>query len=545
MTGMGLWRGIRVLMAAWVCGAVARAGEFSPDIVLPPTWLHQARLYDARAQLSDLMAARSFAARTRHATKPLRAVVAKPQPVAQTAPNAPDGLLDWRDSHVRVAVAGPKGGASDLHEGAQVKLDLPALSLDAAVSAEVGKDPNQAAMWHKRSAKLDMDVRLVPKTKVRLTGAQDYALRYREASGIGAGRGKPHVLDSEHGQARIAATVSPLSGMTLTLGAAGSGKLTRDATAGSKTGPNSAVETDDREVFASLAWKPLSWLGLEADAREKTDAIAWRAQNATSIKSGEAQSFAPKLTMQMSFAGAEWQASVERASAGYDAGAFVAYASRATKTEAVRVKPDGAWTYRAEVKRPLGPAAITASYTAARAGSVTEYGFSAAKAQVPVSTALMARDAVDVALSMPLRAFGLDDARVEGRAAWRDSQVRDPLSQTPRRASGETPASLTVKLEQGLPAEGVRLGIEGVLNQGYLTYQTKQITEVTGGGRLGAYLAYAPGDYELRLDMDGLIATSENIDYLYQGSRIRLQEPAMAVRPDAGPLVRLSLRRAL
>lgn len=504
----------------------------------PPPWLGEVAVWDARTKLARHLPTQPYALRLRPGGRPKRADKAGRK---LSVPQA-DGLLDWRDGRVSLAVAAPKGGASDLTEGARLKLDLPALSMDAALSAQVGKDEDQAALWHKRGAKLDMDLHLLPKTALRLTGARDYALRYREPSGIGAGLGKPRVLDTDDSSAKIAATLSPLAGVTLTLGAAGSGRLTRDATYGRDSELVSAVETYNREVFAIVHWQPLDWLGLEASGREKTAAIAWRASHA---KSGEARGFEPRVAIRIGFAGAQWQASLERASQAFDAGEFVAYASLATKSETVPVKPDSAWTYRAEVERQLGPVAIRASYTAARAGSVTEYGFSATKAQAPVSTRLIARDSVDVALSLPLEGVGLGDTMMEGRAVWQDSLVRDPLTSADRRASNEVPASLTLKLERKLPAEKIKLGVEGVLSDQRTSYQTRQITASSSGGRLGAYLAYAPGAYEIRLDVDRLIDTPQTVDYLYKGSRTVPQEPVTAMRSDTGPTVRFSLRRRL
>jgi hypothetical protein len=467
----------------------------------------------------------------------------KEKPVVFLRTLSADGrLLYWQTGILSIDVSALKGGNRDLTQAADIKLVLPALSMNAKLTASAGKNADSPDLWQKQTAEVEMQVSGVPKTNVTLNGADEFSLTYRDPASIGERGGAQHLMQAEKRSAVLSAAVSPLENTSVTVGASGFSQLSKDTTA-----PNSAnktittVETQSEKAFVTASWQPLPWIGFEATAREHNTGILWRSME---TKSGIYRLSEKQAAMTLKFDGTEIRTSVERAATDYNADAFVAYARSASVTETVPVEPDHGWQFQTEVQQQLGDARLSAIYKAVRDGTVTEFGFSGRGVQAPVSTVLHDRDEVGVAVNMPLSRIGLEGTAMSGDATWRDSHVLDPLTGQYRRASGEVPSKVSLRLEQKLPGQKFRFGVTGELVGGQTAYQTNEISQIESSQKLGAFLAIQPGAYEVDLDVDGLIGTPETVNYLYDGSRTVHQIPKVQVVPAPGPTVRLSLKKA-
>lgn len=466
-----------------------------------------------------------------------------PSPQINLRTQTADGrLVYWQTGILSIDVSGLKAGSRDLTEAADIKLVLPAVSMDARLTASAGKDPDNPDLWQKHVAEVEMQVTAVPKTDVRLTGADEFTQTYRDAASLGDSGTTAHLLQNERRSAGLSATVSPLDKTTLTVGMNGENRITKDSTASDRSDKTiTTVETQSEKAFVSFRWQPLSWTNFEVTARAHNTGILWRSTN---TKSGTFSTSEPRAAMAFDLGDTKLSVSMERSATDYNADTFVAYARTAGMNETVPVKPDNALQFRTELSQKIGDAQVSAVYAHARDGTVTEFGFSGTGAQAPVSTDLRRRDEVGVRLDMPLESLGLDDTVVAGHATWRDSLVRDPLTGKYRRASGEVPSNVQLRLERRLPGQNIRLGLTGDLSAGQTIYQTKEISQTEASRKLGAFFAYRPDAYEIDLDVDGLVGTPDTTNYFYEGARTVNQIPRVQSTPAQGPTVKLSLKRS-
>lgn len=451
-------------------------------------------------------------------------------------------LVYWQTGILSLDISGIKGGQRDLSEAANLKLVLPAVSMDAKLTASAGKDANNSDLWQKQVAEVEMQVDAVPKTQVKLTGTGEMSQTYRSPASLGDSGQSPHLIQRETSATTLTATVSPFEKTKVTFGASGVSQTTKDTTAQNKSDRAlSAIETQSEKAFVTVSWQPVAWANFEMTAREHNTGILWRSANS---KSGSFRASEPRAAMSLNLGDAKLNVSIEKSATDYNTDAFVSYASNSTLTETVPVKPDHALQFKTELTQKIGDASMSAVYTAQRNGAVTEFGFSGTGAQAPVSTAMRRRDEVGVKLDMPLESLGLDDTVVVGDASWRGSEVLDPLTGKYRRASGEAASNVQLRLERSLPAQKLRIGVKGDFSAGQTSYQTKEISQVEASGKLGAFFAYKPDAYEIDLDVDGLLGTPQTTNYFYEGARTVHQFPKVQNTPGEGPTIRLSLKRA-
>lgn len=449
-------------------------------------------------------------------------------------------LVYWQTGILSLDISGLKGGNRNLSQAADFKLVLPALSMDAKLTASAGKEAGSADLWQKQVAEVEMHVNVVPKTQVTLNGSEEYGQTYRDPSSIGDSGGPAHLIQSDKRSVSLTATVSPLENTTVSVGATGYSQTTKDSTETRDDKATTVIETQSEKAYVTASWQPLPWASFELTAREHNSGVLWRAKT---TKSGAYRSDEVRAAMMLNLGDASLNVSLEDSTDDYNPDTFVAYASNAALKESVPVKPDRAVKLRTELTQKIGLANVSAAYTAERDGLSTEYGFSGRGIQVPVSTVLKRRDTVDVSVNMPLESLGLEDTRVAGAVTWRDSEVLDPLTGQYRRASGETPSNVRLRLEKTLPGKRLSLGLRGDLSAGQTSYQTQEISQTAASQKLGAYFAYKPDAFELDLDVDGLVGTPETVNYLYDGSRLVHQFPKVQTVPSQGPTVRLSIKR--
>jgi hypothetical protein len=465
----------------------------------------------------------------------------RPKPVKPAAGSG--GVIDWRaDLHstaLSLNVTAPQTGQRDLSEAAQMILNLPETTMQARLAASAGKQADEPALWHKRAASIDLHTEALPHAGVALTGANDYELIYREPAKLGDSGNKAHLIQGDTRSARLKTDIRLDDTATLELSAAGSGKTTTDSTLTGSAAAQSQIVTQNRDLAAGLRWNLLPALTVEAAARERGSAISWQAG---ARRDAGYRAFAPRLAADLELDGTRIDASLERSTGDYDAGAYVAYARAAEVGDTLTVEPDHAWRFATSLEHKIGDAELQAAYVASRRGTATEYGLLDSGQQVPVSTRLAQKDEINVSLSLPLDGAGLAGASLAGDAHWRDSRVLDPVTGAMRRASSEVPGALSLRFEQKLPAKRLRFGLNAELRETEQSYQARQITETSDGVSLGAFVSYRPGAYAVNLAVEGLAGNPDVTDFVYGRSRAEaLQQPRIVAHPDAGPALRLTL----
>lgn len=461
---------------------------------------------------------------------------------AQWKTQTSDGrLIDLHTGFLSFDMGRIKGGSRDLTQSASVKLNLARVTMDAHISASAGKNDSSPDLWQKNRAEIEMKVDALPKTQVALTGADEFSQTYRSPGALGNNDNTAHLMQEEVRSAQLAATVSPIRNVQIEVGAAGQNQTTRDTNVRNRDDRVSTrIENQSEELFANVTWTPVPGLKLEAGERDRNFGIQWQGKD---TKNGNYHIVEPHAAVTMHFVDAEVRTSIEHVTQGYNTDAFVAYASEATLKENVPIRPDHAWRVSSELKQKIGQAELTAAFSRSYNGTVTEFGFSGSGAQAPVSTPLRERKEVRVGLSLPLEELGLTNTSLGGDAVWRSSSVADPVTGKSRRASGEIPEQVSLRLEQRLPGENVRFGLSGQLSGSQIAFQTRQTTVVDASNTLGAYIAFKPGAYEFDLDVDGLVGTPQTTNYYYFGSRAVNQLPKSGVTPPVGPTVKFSLKR--
>ncbi|MDE1986632.1 MAG: hypothetical protein KGL56_02785 [Alphaproteobacteria bacterium] len=454
-------------------------------------------------------------------------------------------LVNLHGGPLALDVRGLSPDARSLSSGASLDLNLPAVTMQLQASASVGGDQADNDLWRKQGAQLKANWSALYGTNFEVTGTDHLALIYRAPASIGDPGTATHLVHTESRTAALTASFSPVSQVQVKVGADGSSALTQDTSVkGPVNGSQTAVQSNTQEVFAHVDWQPVDWAAVQAGAAEQSSNIVWRSQTAhTSVFNA----LEPHLAMMLTpWSGTEWAASVEHSVSPYDTAAFSAYASVARSADNVNFEPDHAWTFQTRLKQNLGPATVTAAYTADRWGTATEFAEVRGGVQAPASTPLKGRDKVALTVSLPLGLFGMPNTSVSSGAAWQNSSVLDPVTEELRRASGETPRKFSLRLVRNLPARHLSLGLTGELDDTTTSYQLSEISTVPAGGTLGAFLAYKPGPFEVDLNVNGLCGgPPAATDFFYNGTRANPQMARTEVQPSPGPAFNLSLHRAL
>lgn len=421
--------------------------------------------------------------------------------------------------------------------GAVIDLTLPDVSMNAKATASVGMGDQD--LWRKQEADVSANWSAPAGVSVQASGSEAYTFTYRDPASLGDAGHTNHLIGTQTTSAALSASAPMPGGATLTVGTQGSSTQTEDASA-PKLEDRSAVGTQTQEAFANLSWSPVPWLGIEGGATARTADVNWHRQqtHATAYTSVD-----PRVQVDVTpWDGAQWSTSVEHTVAPYDTAAYTAYANAAQPTDAAKFEPDHAWRLQSRLQQTLGPVQASVSYTADRNGTATEFA-QASGQQVPASTALLSRDKVDLALSMPLTAVGLPHTSFNSEASWQASRVVDPVTSELRAASGQTPDHYAVKLVRTLPSTRLSVGVVGELNGARNSYQVSELSSTEASGTLGAFVSFKPDAYEVDLNVSG-IGGASTTDYFFRGTRSDAM-PARTVQQAApGPMVSLSLHKS-
>jgi len=432
--------------------------------------------------------------------------------------------------------------AKDLSSGASLNLDLPDGAVKAEASASVGKDDgNWNAFWHKDSAQIEAHLAGPLGTALSVSGENALSLNYRAPESVGAADSTTHVVRSENRTGRLGLAL-PLSPVEVNIGAESTSAHSEDTSRDKAATTSAVVRTTDHTAFTTATWSPADGIAVEGGVAAKVANISWQDQSA---RSASFQSLNPHFSVSISpLRDTQLSAKVEHTVSPYDAAAFATYSRAEGKPVVTGFEPDHAWAMEARLQQAVGPASVAASYTAASQGTVTEFA-EIGGVQTPASTTLVKRESVAVSVSLPLSVVGLPRTDLSSQARWQNSRVVDPVTQETRPASGETPHSVSVKLSHALPKQNLSIGLSGEYKGATTAYQVSELSTTAQGGSVGAFLAYKPGPYEIDVNVNGLYGSATKDDF-YKGLRGGdSQIGRSSVQDNSGPMLQLSLKKAL
>jgi hypothetical protein len=427
----------------------------------------------------------------------------------------------------------------DLASGASLALSLPDATLKAQATASVGLEDGDPAYWHKNETRVEAQLSGPLGSALDVSGENALSLTYRPPESLGASAGTPHVVRVE--------TQSAHAGLALDKGAVSlalSGDTTSQAsedTSGKSAANRSVVRTAAHAATAGMAWQPVGWLRIEGGSSARVSTISWQD---TATRSSNFQSVDPHVAVTVTpLSGTVASARLVHTVAPYDAAAFANYSRADGQSDASGFKPDHAWQMEAKLQQKLGPASVSATYTASRQGTATEFA-EVGGAQAPATTPLLSRDSVAFAVQIPLAELGLPRTNLTSEAQWQTSRVLDPVTQQDRAASGETPYRVSLSVSHALPAKHLSVGLNGGFSGASTAYQVSELSTTAPGGTVGAFVAYKPGNYEINLNVSGLLG-SETSSGFYRGQRNEGEPVRTAVQDNSGPMLSLSLKKPL
>jgi hypothetical protein len=425
----------------------------------------------------------------------------------------------------------------DLSSGAVLKLTLPDGAVKAEAKTSAGKETGEPEFWHKDTARVDADWKGPLGSALALSGENNLSLSYRAPESVGAADRQAHLVRTESQSASASVTL-PLDPVSVTVGGNGTSDLTQEGAPGSSFA-QSAVRTSNHDTFVDAEWQPLALLHLKGGAALTTHAI--RLQD---NRTGSYSAVTPHLAATIKpLRDTTLTAKVEQTVSPYDAAAFAGYANAAKNADASGFVPDHAWQMQTKLEQRLGRASLTATYTAANQGTVTEFA-DVDGVQAPAPTPLKDRESLAVALNLPLAGVGLPGTEIATEARWQSSRVVDPVTGELRAASGETGHQMSLRLKHQLPARHLSIGLSGAVTGGRSAYQLNELTTTAAGGSVGAFVSYQPGAFEIDLSVDGLYG-GETRDDFFKGARGSSDIARSAFKDNSGASLKLSLKRPL
>ncbi len=427
--------------------------------------------------------------------------------------------------------------AKDLSSAASLKLNLPDGAVKAQASASVGREDGQTAFWHKDAANLEAQISGPMGTALNVSGENKLSLTYRAPESVGAADGPAHVVRSESQSGQASMTL-PLAPFQVTVGGNSTSEHTQEGAPGNAASfTQSAVRTADHTAYVDVEWQPLAGVQLKGGTAARVANISWQDAHSSSYRSVN-----PHLTATVTpFRDTTVTAKVEQVVAPFDAAAFANYTKADSAANASGFQPDHAWQLQTRVEQRVGPASVSATYTKARQGTVTEFA-EVEGVQAPATTPLLGRDSVAVAVNLPLAAVGLPHTDLTSEATWQSSRVVDPVTFETRAASGEPAQKVSLRLAHSLPSHNLSIGVTGEFTGERTSYQVKELSTTAASGSVGAFVSYKPGAYEVDLNVSGLYGSSTRDDF-YHGTRGASLIDRSSVQDNSGPTLKLELKR--
>lgn len=430
----------------------------------------------------------------------------------------------WQHGAVNAAIT-PTVGADGSQVGGTSKLELDTAGLQAAVTGTVTTNTahdvtdvppvvqavSDPGSWTRAQIGVTATVDGPGGSKLTASGSDQVS---QSISPYAPG-GVRQTLETQALSGTVAATLPVTPKLDAKMATSAAQSSTRSATVDGDDG--SHLQTADTQVSTSLSYRAMPGVTLDAGAtieRQDADLDGDKASSA-SFSYVKPQATATVTPWQ----GATVKVGAEHAVDPLNGANYMALANLSDKPQDLKIAPDHAWQYQASLDQKFGAASVSAAVTQGQSGTATELA-PIDGGQTPASVAMKKRQKATIAVSLPLEGFGLPGTQLNSQATWRKSQVRDPVTGTYRRASGEAPREASVNLTKNLPAADAKIGVSGNLGTTRDFYQVNQSTEIRTAPRLGAFLSYTPGPVSMNLSVDGLMGGSQQFtDTFYNGSR--------------------------
>lgn len=257
------------------------------------------------------------------------------------------------------------------------------------------------------------------------------------------------------------------------------------------------VEEVRGEAFATATWSMGPRLTLQGGLRYEASDIS--SEGAVAL---EKQLTYLKPRMVATWTPAKGHLAVVRIERVVDQLSFDDFSATASLTNNTIVagnpnlEPQNAWLYEARYERRFGArGAFVATYIhreiddiIGRNLFVTPQGVYEAQDNIGSGR----RDSFTLSVSLPLDAIGFKGGLLRGVHVWRDSELIDPITLTPRRFSDEAPFAWELHLSQDLTARKMRWGADAYKTDQTYTYLTREIATATGTVLVSAFFEYRP-----------------------------------------------------
>ena len=324
------------------------------------------------------------------------------------------------------------------------------------------------------------------------------------------------VQQNDSTDASATLTLKPVSGLTLAATAQNTSTNTiqSETFVGQASATSQVASTRAIEAFMAT-WKPLPQLTAQADARLAEGSL--RLQN-SSLAQLRWQAAEPRLALALTpFSGLRLSLAIDRSVVPVGAADLAAWHAATGDLES-GLRPNTADEIHAGIDDQLGALSAKAAFTAAALSSTTVLA-EGPGGQLPQSISGGSRQSAHFALALSMAPFGFSHAKLSSRAAFRHSQIRDPVTGRDRALSGQVPAEASVKLTDALKGSGVSFGLDGQMGTRTHYYQVAEDSAITNTPSAGAFIKYNPGPFALTLSVSGLGGATDQQNYFYQGSR--------------------------
>lgn len=316
--------------------------------------------------------------------------------------------------------------------------------------------------------------------------------------------------------------------------------------------PNANVVVTERrgEAFAQAFWTPRRGLAVEATARIETSRIE---QEGDTDRAERFVFLKPRLTVAWDAApDVQLRARLEREVGQLDFGDFTAGAELATGTVSAggaELKPEHAWVVEAAVERRFwGRGAVVLTVSHARVKDVIDLAPLPGGFDGPANIGEGRREEASLALTAPLDRLGVSGGLLTGKATWRRSSVRDPVTGADRRISEQRPLEGDIRFSQDLVGLRSTWGVD--LNLGYeqTVHRINEVRTDVQEPTWNLYWDWKPAaDLSLRVQVENLTSRERRIERdRYAGPRsvaaIRSVERRAS---EFDPFLLLRLRKAL
>ena len=376
-----------------------------------------------------------------------------------------------------------------------------------------GAVADSSSWWNTTSAGVGATWTPFSAAKVEL-GAQNATRVDFTASDPVFGDAGQHYAQHRTSGVSAAATLTPVAPLDLKVGANVSTELEQTADLAGSVETHDQVQTEQRQMSAGLAWKPLSAVRLEAGGRVQTTSLLWGSSRAAAYADLDPDA---KLSL-TPWSGGSLEFSLDRTTAPLTQGQFLGYGQGGPEFSFPMVQPSREWRYGAAVTQKAGPVDLSASLIQAR---VQTYAYLAPAGTMGARVGMGEGDRreLQTRLAAPLSLFGLQPFTLEARATLRDSTVQDPMTGALGRLSGEQPYDASLSLSHAIGAS-LRWGVTAKASGPQTNLGPSEIANLSSTAGFGGFLQYQTRPVTLRLSLDNLLGGERSErDVIYDGLR--------------------------